>query len=232
MLRLRSLPLGAALIAVTFAAPLAAQDDPTHAVHGSGQLPAGWAIRFDPTRAMPGRPAPAAPQLTDVGFMAMGGGFHVQSGPAAIYYREAEPATGAYTLSATFVQSRSMGHESYGLVFGGSELQTPNQTYIYFIVRPADGGVLINHRTSDAAPRSLVAWAPHAAVNREAAAGGAATNQLSVRVTGDVVHFLVNGTEVQALTRAQLGGASTDGLVGVRINHNLDLMIEGFGVTR
>jgi hypothetical protein len=53
-----------------------------------------------------------------------------------------------------------------------------------------------------------------------------------VRVTPDAVRFLVNGTEVQTLSRAQLGGASTDGLVGLRVNHNLDLMIEGFGVTR
>lgn len=220
----------AALVAPT---PVAAQDDdPTHAVHGSGQLPAGWALRFDPVRARPGAPTPPAPTAADVAFMAMGGGFHVQSGPSAIYYRESEPATGAYTLSARFTQSRSMGHEAYGLVLGGSNLQTPEQTYLYFLIRPADGAVLINHRTSDAAPRSLVAWTPAAAVNEEAAGTGAATNELSVRVTPDAVHFLVNGTEVQSLTRAQLGGASTDGLVGVRINHNLDLMIERFGVTR
>jgi len=224
--------LPAVLLTLALAAPLAAQDHADHAAHGSGQLPPGWALRFDPASARPGMPMPAPPQPTDVAFMAMGGGFHVRSGPAAIYYRDSEPVTGAYTLSAKFTQSRSMGREAYGLVLGGSNLQTHEQTYLYFLIRPADGAVLINHRTSDAAPRSVVAWTPAAAVSREAAGSGVATNELSVRVTAGAVHFLVNGTEVQTLTRAQLGGASTDGLVGVRINHNLDLMIEGFGVTR
>jgi hypothetical protein len=224
--------LSLALITAALAAPLSAQDHADHAVHGTGQLPAGWALRFDPPAARPGMPTPPTPQPGDVAFMAMGGGFHVQSGPAAIYYRDAEPATGAYTLSATFTQGRSMGREAYGLVLGGADLQTPDQTYLYFLIRPADGAVLINHRTSDAAPRSIVAWTPSAAVSREAAGSGAARNELQVRVTADAVHFLVNGTEVQTLSRSELGGASTDGLVGVRVNHNLDLMIEGFGVTR
>jgi hypothetical protein len=163
-------------------------------------------------------------------FMSMGTGFHVMSGPAAIYYQEEEPATGAYTLSARFQQTRTAGQEAYGLVFGGSDLQTPGQTYLYFLIRPADGGVLINHRTSDAPPRSIVGWTPNAAVNKQSATGSA-TNELSVQVAADAVRFLVNGREVRALSRAELGGASTDGLVGLRINHNLELMVDGFRVT-
>ena len=197
----------------------------------AGQLPAGWALRFDPVAGRAGQPAPAAPRPTDVMFMSMGTGFHVMSGPAAIYYKEAEPATGAYTLSARFQQTKTAGQEAYGLVFGGSNLQTPNQTYLYFLIRPADGGILINHRTSDAAPRSIVGWTPHAAVSKQAA-NGTATNELTVRVTADAVHFLVNGTEVRSLTRAELGGASTDGQVGLRINHNLELMVDGFRVAK
>jgi hypothetical protein len=221
----------AALVVVAFATPLTAQVHTDHAAHGSGQLPAGWALRFDPVTARPGQPNPAAPQPSDVAFMAMGSSFHVQSGPAAIYYREGEVVTGAYTLSAKFSQARGMGQEAYGLVLGGSELQTPSQNYLYFLIRPADGGILINHRSSDAAPRSIVSWTPHAAVNKQAGSG-AAINELSVRVEANGVSFLVNGTEVRRLTRAELGAAKTDGLVGLRINHNLDLMVEGFGVSR
>ena len=59
------------------AAPLAAQDasDPTHKVAG-GALPAGWMGRTD-------RPTD---KLTDAKFVAMGSGYHVTSGPAAIYW--------------------------------------------------------------------------------------------------------------------------------------------------
>ncbi len=43
-----------------------------------------------------------------------------------------------------------------------------------------------------------------------------------------VRHFLVNGVEVAKLPRvAQL---NTDGVVGLRINHNLDVHVSGFGV--
>jgi hypothetical protein len=192
----------------------------------SAQLPSGWEMRFDPVAATAAEPKP-----TDVMFMSMGTAFHIMSGPAAIYYKDAEPASGAYTLSARFQQTKTAGQEAYGLVFGGSELQTYNQTYLYFLIRPADGGILVNYRTSDAAPKSIVAWTPHAAVHKQTASGSA-TNELAVRVEADAVHFLVNGTEVRALSRAELGGASTDGLVGLRINHNLEVMVEGFRVAK
>jgi hypothetical protein len=196
----------------------------------SGQLPAGWALRFDPVAARGGQPAPPEPKPTDVMFMSMGSGFHIMSGPAAIYYKEEDPATGSYTLSARFQQTKTAGQEAYGLVFGGSDLQTPGQTYLYFLIRPADGGILVNHRTSDAPPRSIVAWTPNPAVNKQSASGSA-TNELAVRVDADAVHFLVNGREVRSLTRAELGGPSTDGLVGLRINHNIEVMVDGFRVS-
>lgn len=44
----------------------------------------------------------------------------------------------------------------------------------------------------------------------------------------DYLYFLVNGVEVAKLPRvAQL---NTDGVVGLRINHNLDVHVSGFGV--
>jgi hypothetical protein len=209
------------------AAPIAAQgNDPTTAVKGTGQLPAGWQVRFDPSRA--GRPA-ATP--ADVNFRAMGDGYHHNSGPAGVFYRT-ETASGNYTLSATFAQTKSSDHEAYGLVFGGRDLQTPRQNYLYFIVHPKDGKYLINHRSSDERPTAVVAYTPHAAINKDAAGTGAATNTLAVRVAGDSVHFMVNGTTVQTLAKSALDGGSTDGNVGLRLNHNLDLHISGFGVKK
>ncbi len=70
----------------------------------------------------------------------------------------------------------------------------------------------------------------NAAVAKEAA-DGKASNTLAVQVMGDMVHFMVNGQMVTMLTRAQLDGASTDGQVGLRINHNLDLHIAEFSIT-
>ena len=224
-----------ALIALAVAAPLSAQagamdDDPTTEVAGTGDLPDGWMVRFDPVRVRPNRPTPPTPTVADVNFRVMGSGLHATSGPAGVYYKAGDEASGEYTVTARFSQSKSMGHEAYGIIIGGSNLQESTQNYLYFLVRPNDSGILINHRSSDAAPTKLVGWEVHSAVGAEDA-DGKAGNTLSVRVTNDAVHFMANGEEVSTLSREQLGGASTDGQIGLRINHNLDLHIAEFSIT-
>lgn len=215
----------AALLTATIAAPLAAQDnDPTTKVTGAG-LPDGWMLRFDPSRRGP------APTVNDVNFRTMGAGFHLTSGPAALYYRPADSRTGDFTVSATISQRASSNHEAYGLFIGGRDLQTPEQNYLYFIVHPKDGKFLINHRVSDARPNSVVPYTTHPAINTDDPATGAASNTLAIRVAGDQVHFMVNGQEVKRLSRAEIDGAATDGLVGLRLNHNLDVHIADFGVS-
>ncbi len=130
-----------ALMALAIAAPLSAQagamgDDPTTAVVGTGDLPDGWMLRFDPVRVRPNRPTPPAPTVADVNFRIMGSGLHATSGPAAVYYKAGDMASGDYTVSASFSQAKGMGHEAYGLVLGGSDLQESTQNYLYFLVRP------------------------------------------------------------------------------------------------
>lgn len=215
-----------AALAFAAVAPMSAQDhDPTTAVKGTG-LPAGWSVRFDP--AYPGRPAA---KVADVNFRVMGNGFHHTSGPAGIYYKDADASKGNYTVSATFAQAKSSNHEAYGIFIGGKDLQTPTQNYLYFIVKPADGTFLINHRTSDGKPNSVSAYAADPAIHKDAA-DGSATNKLAIKVAGDVVTFMVNDKAVKTLKKSELDGASTDGLVGMRLNHNLDLHITGFGVSK
>src|SRR6266536_2114597 len=79
-------------------APLAAQkkeSDPDKKAAG-GTLPAGWTGRTDKESA----------QLSDAKFVTMGSGFHVTSGPAAIYWRATDNVTGPFTASATFTQTK------------------------------------------------------------------------------------------------------------------------------
>lgn len=218
----------ATALVVAGVTPLVAQahDDPTHQVAGTG-LPSGWMVRFDP--AYPGRPAP---KISDVNFRVMAPGFHHTSGPAGIYYREADASKGNYTVSATFSQAKSSQHEAYGLFIGGKDLQTNTQNYLYFVIKPQNGMYLINHRTSDGKPTSLVAYTASDAINKDAAADGSATNKVAIKVAGDVVSFWVNDKEVKSLKKSELNGAMTDGLAGMRLNHNLDLHITGFGVKK
>jgi hypothetical protein len=216
------------------AAPLGAQMnmDPTTQVKGSGTLPAGWTLRFDPARVVAGRPAPAPHAMTEVDFREMGKGFHITSGPAAIYYRAADAATGEYTVSASLSQRKGMQHEAYGLFVGGTNLQDTTQSYLYFVIRPMDGGILINYRASDARPKALVAWTPNEAVNKDDPTDGHATNVLAIQVGKDAVSFLANGKIVKTIPRAELAGMSTDGIAGLRVNHNLDLHVADFQVKR
>ena len=203
------------------AAPLAAQKaknhDPDKKVAG-GALPAGWMGRTD-------RPDQ---KLKDAKFVTMGSGYHVTSGPAAIYWSNKNKMKGPFTASATIQQTKSPTHpEAYGMFYTGNKLSAPDQSYFYFLVR-GDGKVMVSHRAGKEVHK-LMDWADNAAVHK-ADAKGVASNTLSVDATKpDSVRLLVNGVQVAALPGAQVG--STDGYVGLRVNHNLDVHISDFVVT-
>lgn len=203
------------------AAPLAAQgaNDPTHKAAGGGSLPAGWAGRTDR----------ATDKLSDAKFVTMGPGYHVTSGPAAIYWNPANSVTGPFVASTTVTQTKAPTHpEAYGIFIMGKDLDTPQQNYAYFLVR-GDGKYLVNHRAG-AEVHKIVPWTENAAVHK-ADANGKATNVLTVDASkADSVRLLVNGTQVAALPMSHLG--KTDGIVGLRVNHNLDVHVGGLSVQK
>ena len=226
-----------ALMALVAAAPLVAQGgggmagmagmgaDPTKKVIGTGQLPAGWMMRFDPAPA--GKPAY---DIKEINFVAMAGGYHAYSGPAAIYYNPKDMAKGDFTVSASFHQSKSMQHETYGLFIGGANLQDSTQSYLYFVIRPNDGAWQVKRRASNAPPQRGTPVVD-AAIVKDDPTDGHATNMVAISVAKDSIRFLVNGKQVSAMAKAGLG-YSTDGQVGLRINHNLDVHIDGFGIKK
>jgi hypothetical protein len=215
--------LSAFSLVLLAAAPLSAQataakaHDPDVKANG-GALPAGWMGRTDRPTA----------KIEDAKFVAMGPGFHVTSGPAAIYWRDANATTGPFTATATFTQTKAPMHpEAYGIIFGGKDLQAPEQSYAYFLVR-GDGKVMVKHRAGSEV-HTILDWTENAAVHKQDA-NGKATNTLTVDASKpDSVRLLVNGTPVAALLASQLG--STNGVVGLRVNHNLDVHIADFNVT-
>jgi hypothetical protein len=215
--------VAAAALAVGLAGPLAGQEmDHTSNIKGSGKLPPGWNARFD----QPGS------TLTQVEVRQAGTALAFRSGPAAIYWNTKDVATGQYTVSALFEQKKSMMHEAYGIFIGGQNLSDPTQNYLYFVIKPNTGEMIINHRSSDARPRAIVAATPTDAINRDAVGTGAATNALAIRVSRDSVHFYINGKEVKTYAKSALGGAPTEGLAGIRVNHNLDIEVRDFGIKR
>jgi hypothetical protein len=191
------------------------EHDPDKMVQGGGKLPAGWQARLDNSGA----------KLDAVKFETSGNGFHVTSGPAGIYFRPDQKASGTYETHATFTQLEPAAHpEAYGLIIGGSDLQSESQKYTYFLIRQ-DGKFLIKKRDGASTP-NVMTWTENAAI-KKADSSGKMTNALSVEVGADKVRFLVNGTEVAAQPRTQI---DTNGVAGLRINHNLNVHVEGFGV--
>jgi hypothetical protein len=203
---------------VLAAAPLAAQmkDHDPDKKAGGGALPAGWMGRTDRENA----------KLSDAKFETMGTGFHVTSGPAAIYWKN-NNVTGPYTASATFTQMKAPSHpEAYGMFFNGKGLTGAQQDYAYFLVR-GDGKVMVKHRAGKDV-HTILDWTDNAAVNKQDA-NGKATNTLTIDASkADSVRLLVNGKQVNAFAKSYLGGS--DGAVGLRVNHNLDVHVADFAI--
>jgi hypothetical protein len=205
------------LAAVAAAAPLAAQDDKDKAVAGGGTLPAGWSARTD-----------GDVSLANVKFVTMGSGVHATLGPAVILYRTTDAVTGEFHTVATFIQTRAPKHpEAYGLFIGGQALDGPGLKYTYFLVR-GDGEFIIKRRNGPADPATIAPWTENAAIAK-ADANGVAKNELSILVSRGKVSFLVNGKQVYS---AAADAVEPKGVVGLRINHNLDVHVDGFAVHR
>ena len=208
------------MLALAAVAPLAAQQqqakekDPTKAV-AAGALPTGWSTRLDDA-------SKAAK------FEAMGPGFHVTSGGAAIYWRAADAQKDNFTVSANFRQAeKGMHPEAYGLFTGGRELSdAAKQTYLYFEVRQ-DGMYYIAHR-SGANVHKLVDWTASPAIHKIDDTPNA-TNDLAIKVAADSVRFFVNNTQVNAVPRSGMS-ADESGDVGLRVNHNLSVHVASFTV--
>jgi hypothetical protein len=195
------------------------QGDPTHAAKG-GTIPAGWQIRIDDKDA-------ERYTTNDVKFVAMGGGFHITSGPAAIY-PGADLPNGPFVLEATFNQTKAPMHpEAYGLFFSGRDLQdSDKQQYVYFLVR-GNGQFLINHRAGRDVHK-IFDWQENGTINKQDA-NGQVSNRLAIRAGTDSVRFLANGKQVAAISRQEI--TNTGGKAGLRVNHNLDVQVADFRAT-
>jgi hypothetical protein len=202
-----------ALLGLLLAGPLAAQ------------LPDGLMMRIDRSTN-----AADPDDVPDVGLEAVPNGFRVTTGPAATIWDPANTATGTYSLSGRFTLLEPSSHRNfYGLVFGGRNLSGENQRYLYFMVAQT-GDFVVIHRIDNANTQQVQTYTNHDAVRRPDA-NGQSVNDLEVRVRGEVVDFLVNGTVVHSAPR-EGPLLDTNGIYGVRINHVLPgVVVENLRLT-
>lgn len=194
-------------------------DPDINARQSNAPIPAGWQLRLDRANA----------DRNGVAFSTMGTGLHVTNGPAAIFWNPANTVQNTYSVEATFTQVKAPQHaEAYGLFWGGSSLADANQAYIYFVIRK-DGKYLVRHR-GGAETHNIAEWTEHPAIVKEGP-DGKQVNTLRVEVTATSSRLFANGQLVREIPREGYG-ATTNGIAGLRVNHNLDVHIEGFNVRR
>ena len=200
-----------ALFIASLVAPLAAQ------------APAGWKMRLDRSKS-----AQDPDDKSGVTFMAMGKAYHVAGGPAGVYWNPTNTASGDFTAKGTFTLLKPSSHTNYyGLVFGGNGLEGEGQRYTYFTVAQ-NGTFLIKQRTGEMT-KDIKGYTQSPAV-KTPDASGKSVNALEVRVKGDTVQYVVNGTVVHTTPKSELG--ATDGIVGFRVNHVTEVQVDGFEVQK
>jgi hypothetical protein len=179
-------------------------NDPDRAVAGAG-LPAGWAVKNDSARG------PASPSKVT----STNGLFHFTMGAAGTFYTNPWTKTGDYKFSARVKMTKPPTHPtSYGLMIGGKDMATDKPVYTYFLVRNQGEYFIANQ---DGQRTVITNWTKSPAVKTGDA------DVLGIEVKGADVIFSVNGTEVTRLPKAQL---HTDGLIGFRIGHNIDVDVD------
>ena len=193
-------------------------------IPATAQAPKGWMVRVDRSTNASDPDAAGA-----IKFAAMGSGFHIDSPQAGVYWNPANTASGNYSLKGTFKLIKTSGFdEYYGLVFGGSNLQGAEQTYLYFMVTD-DGTWLVKRRTG-ASTESISEKTSGSSVKKPDASG-TSTNALEVRVMADKIQFVINGMVVSTMPKTG-AVAATDGVYGIRVNHHLEVQVDGFGVSK
>lgn len=226
-----ALAIGAIML-VSGANAAQGQDVSRNVAEGGISIP-GWAGKIDAKEAAAGQ------VLANAKLAKEGDALHVTTGPAVTYWNPANTAAGNYTVKATFSEPKYMALNShphpYGIVIGGNEMGTDQQSYLYcaaygsgnFIVRGfGPEAFQVNGRRGEA----------HAAVNKAAGPGEPVTQEIAVTVHGDKVDCAINGTVVGSYDKSAVVGAgklkSTDGVYGIRFAHNTEGVVTGLTVIK
>ena len=155
-------------------------------------------------------------------------GWHITSKrPAGIYWNPNSTASGDYSVSSNiFLFDPGTRNEAFGLFVGGSDLNGESQSYLYFLIRKT-GEYLVKVRKGEetenvvgwTANEVIVPWTDESETN--------IANVLAIETMGTMITFSVNGTEVHSMEKGDL---PTDGIVGFRVNHGLNLHISSLDV--
>ena len=203
-----------------FALPVFAQPDPQNPEGDNLATPPTWVVRTD--RPMPDVKIGSVQDSVDIWFVNMTPGWHITTGPAAIFYHPYSIADGLYRIEATIhLFDPGERREAYGIFFAGKDMDTDSLTYDYFLLRNS-GEFLIKRRVGGET-EIINNWTAHdAIVTYGPDSESSVKNEIAV-VNGprDVI-FWVNDEMVARLPRTEV---NTQGVYGLRINHALNVHV-------
>jgi len=199
-----------ALAVAVLAQPVAAQDE-------EFKRPDDWVVRFDRADA----------DESALYFVSMPPGWHITTGPAAIFYDPTRVVDGQYNITSEVYLFPGERKEAFGVFLGGQALDGAAQRYTYFLIRK-DGQFLIKRRGGSETP-TLHPWTEHSAILKHDGGEGTAKNVIEIHVRAREVHFLVNGETVASLPKSEV---DTEGVVGLRVNHSRNLHVTNLEIER
>ena len=202
-------------------------------VEGGGISVAGWTGKIDDSEAKAGQVLNNAKLAMD------GAALHVMTGPAVTYWNPANKAAGNYTVKATFNEPKYMSLNDhphpYGIVIGGNDMGTPQQSYLYCAAY-GNGYFIVRGFGPDAFQMNGRRGELNAAVHKAAGPGQPVTQEIAVSVKGDRVECSINGTMVAGYDKPALVAAgklkSTDGIYGIRFAHNTEALVTGLAMAK
>ncbi len=207
--------------------------DGSRAVTDGGIKISGWVGAVDAAEEKAGMTIDSAKLTRE------GDALHATTGPAAVYWMNDAPASGDYTVKATFNEPKYMKLNShphpYGIFIAGNDMGTPNQTDLYCAAY-GNGKFIV--RGFGPAPFMMNGFFGEAngAVHKAPGRGQPVTQNIALSVKGDNVKCFINGTVVARYDKATLVTdgklKSTDGLYGLRFAHNTDVLVTGLTLTR
>lgn len=223
-----ALALAGAVSIATLQAQGMNMQDTAHKVPNGGIRGAGWQ----------GRPDPGTGAVNDSSLDVKGSDIEIHTGPAMLYWNPANKGTGDFTVSATFTEPKYMSSNDhphpYGVFIGGSDLDTPNASALYCAAYGR--GTFIVRGFGPAAFQVNGRGGSSEAVHKAAGRGEQVEQTIALQVKGDSVSCIINGTSVGTYPKSDLVAAgklkSTDGIVGIRVAHNVDVNVKDFKVTK
>lgn len=225
----------AAALAIAAAAALpwvagAQGQDADRKVAGGGITVSGWQGKVDPAGIKQGM------TINDSKFASEGNGFRITTGPAASYWNPANTAKGDFTVKATFREPKQTYNHPhpFGVFIGGSKLDSDQPNMLYCVAY-RDGTFVVRQFGGGTPPVTThMRKTPHAAVQKASGPDAEVTQEVGWTVKGGRAECVINGQVVAGFDSAQIVGPgkleSTDGIVGIRLSHNSDVIVTGFNI--